>query len=467
MRDAAALVSEGASGRCHVLDEHGGALSTGKAHVSVGSPVAAVGGSAEQRREADRLRRAAEARRRRQEEERRRAERGARARIDAEAERTIDRVLARERAIVASAHRVEQALGANVALPRLPALERASGEPVPAEWLSNAERALAQTVDDIATAQRRGAQAALARLAEAERRTAERTSARDARAARWWGSARRESDAASVGAHPADAEWRVEVVVAAERNRARLAAAHDLDAHEHGGVLEEGIVAAAQEGDERLALDRLAQLRSLVQQVNETRDRVAYDAARAGVLREQLVRLRGDDADVHPEWTGHLDRVVLGLEPLDVEVDRRISDHVIAESLAIALEAYGYAVGESFSVDLVDGGPATARRDDPDADGHAVRFALLPGSVIDFYLATDTSLDPDRSDFAAFERRWCDEDLPILAAALDAQGMVLTVDERSLPGECPPQRVADLRVTDRRRAGTRRPVDEPQAREVR
>lgn len=441
-------------------------MSTGKAHVGVGRPVAAAGRSAEQRREAERLRRAAEARRRRQEVERRRAEQAARARIDAEAQRTIDHVRAREEAFLAAARRVEQALGVDVALPRLPALERASGVPVPGDWLAAAERAFVRMADDLATAQRRGAQEALGRLEEAERRSTERTAARDARAARRSGSADRGTDDAPVGTHPADAGWRVEVVAAAERNRARLAAAHDLDAHERGGVLEEGVVAAAQEGDERLARDRLAQLRALVQQVNEARGRAAYDAARAGDLRDQLARLRGDEADVHPEWTGHLDRVVLGLEPLDVAIDRRISDHVIAESLAIALEASGYDVGDSFSVDLVDGGPATARRDDPDADGHAVRFAMLPGSVIDFDLATDASLDPDRSDFAAFERRWCDEDLPMLAAALDAQGMSVRVDERSLPGARPPQRVADLRVSDRRRAGARRPVDELRAREI-
>jgi hypothetical protein len=439
-------------------------LSTGKAQVSVAT-------LRRLEREREVRRRAEDARMQRLLEERRRAAAAlaevARARVEAEAQRTVEHVRLRERKVIAAARDVERVLGVDVPLTALPPVARASGQPVPADWLAAAERALAAMAGEVAAARRRGTQAALARVAEAERAAAGRAASGEVRSSRPEVAPGADAGAPVGVASEAPTAWRAEVVAAAERNVARLADAHDLSAHEHGSALLDQLVAAARDSDERTARARLARLRALVQQVSESRDRAAYDAARASDLRDHLVRLHGAADAAHPEWTGHLDRVVLGLEPLDVAVDRRISDHIIAESFALALESHGYTVGESFTVDLVSGGPAAAWRDGPEHDGHAVRFAMLPGSVVDFDLVSDASSEVDGAAFAELERRWCDEDLPMLAAALEDQGVTMTVDERSLPGEQPPQRVEGLRAWDRRRAATRRTAEEPRAWEVR
>ena len=395
-------------------------------------------------------------------EERRRSEAAERARIDAEAERTVQSVRQRERYIVAAARQAQKALGVDVPLTSVPTLERAQGQRVPADWLAAAERALIAMTEELVAARRRGTELALARVAEEERAVLEPADDRELPAAR---------TATVPAADAADASEAAALVASAERNLERLADANDLTAYDRGSAFAEGIVSASRSGDMRTARDLLARLRALVQQGSEARDRSAYDAARAGELRDHLLQLHGDgdaaDHDAHPEWAGHLSRVVLGLEPLDLALARRISDHIIAESFAVALESQGYTVGTSFAVDLAEGGPAAAWRDSPEHDGHAVRFSLLPGSVIDFAIASDASVEVDEADFAELERRWCDEDLPVLAAALELQGVTMSIDERSLPGERPPQRVEGLRAEDLRRTSGHRRAEQPRAKEVR
>ena len=439
-------------------------MSTGKAYVSVSAPPRST--QPDVALAEDRRRRLAEEGRRRAAEEQRAAEARRIAFCDAEALRTVQQLEARHAGLVEAARRARRTLGTEVIDLQLPRLERAYGQPVPAAWAAAVEEVLQRLAALISEAHSEAVASTVARVDEARRRRAEAEAVERERER-----VERAADA-SAGQEPgtsvaaAPAAWIEDARAALDRNVARLADVQDPAIHARADAIIGDVTDLVARGDEAAVDDRIMRLRALVQEVGVARDLAAYQRELAENLRAQLARLDGDDAD--PTWVGHLDRVALGLEPLDGDVQRRVEEHVVAESIAIALEVQGYLVGDDFTLDMVDGGAGTSWRDEPDHDGHAVRFALLPGSMVDFDLASDASADVEPDAALALERRWCEEDLPDLVRALDAQGVRMRVDERSLPGEREPERVAGLRTDGRRRRSgrSRSRVDQERAREM-
>lgn len=379
------------------------------------------------------------------------------------AQRTVDDVLARHRALTDELRRSARLAGEEAPTAALGAPDRGHGEPVPAEWLGLAERTLDELAAGLARLRTTAFTVAVDRVAASERAAA--TSDVDATIA---------APAPVTPATPPTsptAPWADDVVEAARRNLDRVRAGTDAEAVSESTGLAERIAEAVRAGERSEAEDLLDRLRLLVDRVGRRQERAERDAARARDLRAHLVELDGEGSPTGAAWIAQLDRVTLGLEPLEPELEQRIGDHIIAEGLAVALTSLGYAHDGGFAVDLARDGRATAWRDDPDHDGHAVRFALLPGSVVDFTFARDGMHDHDPSLDRRLEQQWCDEDLPRLLSAMEAQGLGMTVDDRSPAGARPVEAVDGLRTRDdestaRRRRERRRDADGPRANEV-
>jgi hypothetical protein len=238
-----------------------------------------------------------------------------------------------------------------------------------------------------------------------------------------------------------------QVVDGVRRNRDRLLVDAHADAHARAETLAREALDAAERQDHTAALDRLEELRFLVQRTNDRVLRRPAELHRARVLRSQLTDLAVDEAG----WLAHLDAVIDDGASADPDLTGRIGRRVEAERLAEALTRIGYALPDGFVGALgarSDDGTTTStvvvRTDAPGIDD-GVRFRIAVDGTIAAEVVRDASVTPDPEGDRRIEEAWLTEDLPRLLEALTSLGVAAEIARRDPAGSHPLDRVSGVR----------------------